>query len=343
MPPAAQATVITLNAGDDLQTVINGAASGDTIKLTGNFSVTTGLGINAKNITFDLNGFNLNISNNASDGLSVYGGSVVDYTGTGSFTASSYVSVGIRVWDNGSSCTLTGVQTTANMVAIFSINQTTVIVNGNVTATGAGSWGIVAQNGSTVTVNGNVTATNTGVQAAGANTTVTVNGTITAPTYIVLNGFAKTAADFVTPPPTPGYNTYRDATPTTVWVLLAPVIATPAGALADATAGTAYSATLAASGSPTSWALTGAPAWLSISNAGVLSGTPPAAAAGTTVSFSVTASNGGGASAPVAFNIAIRAPGTGTATAVPTLGEWSLVLLALAMLGVAGAGLKRRG
>ena len=64
-------------------------------------------------------------------------------------------------------------------------------------------------------------------------------------------------------------------------------------ALADGTVGTAYSATLAASGNPTSWNITGSlPAGLALNGStGVLSGTPTADGI---FNFTVKATNGGG-------------------------------------------------
>ena len=95
----------------------------------------------------------------------------------------------------------------------------------------------------------------------------------------------------------------------TVPVPTPPVITTPTGALSSGTVGTAYSVTLAATNSPTSWAVsTGSlPAGLSLGNNGVISGTPTSAG---TANFSVTATNSDGTSAPVAFSITINAATT---------------------------------
>ncbi|GHV36891.1 hypothetical protein FACS18949_16780 [Clostridia bacterium] len=84
-----------------------------------------------------------------------------------------------------------------------------------------------------------------------------------------------------------------------------PVITTASGALTSGTVGTAYSVALAASNSPTAWAVTSGslPDGLSLNTTtGEISGTPTAA---NTFNFSVTATNGDGASAPVAFSVAI--------------------------------------
>jgi hypothetical protein len=103
-------------------------------------------------------------------------------------------------------------------------------------------------------------------------------------------------------------------------VSLGMVAATAPGALADtapvftadspsltATAGSVYSYTFAASGSPApTFALSGAPSWLSITAAtGVLSGTIPAGT--TTFSYTVTATNSAG-SVPGSFTVAVSQP-----------------------------------
>lgn len=86
----------------------------------------------------------------------------------------------------------------------------------------------------------------------------------------------------------------------------APAISTPAGALSGGTVGTSYSATIAASNSPTSFAVSvgSLPAGLSIDSSGVISGTPSAAGTST---FSVTATNATGTSAAVEYTITIAA------------------------------------
>jgi hypothetical protein len=85
----------------------------------------------------------------------------------------------------------------------------------------------------------------------------------------------------------------------------APVISTLAGALAGGTVGLAYSATLAATNSPSSWALASGslPNGLTFNPAtGTISGTPTTAG---TFNFTITATNEGGASTVVAFSITI--------------------------------------
>ena len=75
---------------------------------------------------------------------------------------------------------------------------------------------------------------------------------------------------------------------------------------------------------------------------GAITGTPTTAGS---YSFSLTATNSAGTSAPLALTIVVAAAGGGsggTVAAVPTLGEWGLVLLGLLAAGM-GARRLRRG
>ncbi len=85
---------------------------------------------------------------------------------------------------------------------------------------------------------------------------------------------------------------------------LPPDITTPAGALTAGVVNVAYAVTLAATNSPSDWAIaSGAlPAGLSLNASGIISGIPTAAG---TSNFTVTASNLAGTSAAVAFSITI--------------------------------------
>jgi hypothetical protein len=91
--------------------------------------------------------------------------------------------------------------------------------------------------------------------------------------------------------------------------LLSPVITTHSGALMSGTVGTAYSDTIVAANTPTSWAVsTGSlPSGLNLDNYGIISGNPGTAG---TYNFDVTATNGGGTSAPVSFSIFIASAPT---------------------------------
>jgi len=218
-----------------------------TIKLLTDITHDGGCSISNKKITFDLNGKNLIFTNTG--GAALYPtNSAIDYINqgtTGSFQVKSIDGNGLYA-DN-SSCKLTYAEisntTTNACYAVVGLNSnSTVIINGNVKATGNNSWGAVSEWGGKVTVNGNVTAdycavasdligttgdiivngnvtsTNgTGVLLFRAPAKATINGTITAPTYINIQGTLKTQSQYTVPTTQAGYLTYTDGT-STVWV-----------------------------------------------------------------------------------------------------------------------------
>jgi hypothetical protein len=157
------------------------------------------------------------------------------------------------------------------------------------------------------------TAANITLTAAGASLTWTLQGTLPAGLSLSSGGVISGT------PTTPGaYEfgvtaTNASGASSAVYtgiVYTVPTITTTT--LADGTEGVAYSVTLAATGSPAPvYAVTSGslPAGLTLSAAGVLSGTPTAAGAS---SFTVTATNGGG-SDPQALSLTIVAapPGPG--------------------------------
>jgi len=205
---------------------------GQTIRLLDNITHNSALEISAgKTLTFDLNGFDLIFT----EYISLSNGSTVNYTGDGKFNVIRNLSgkgAGVNTSalsiENGSSCTLTGVEITdsgtgsARKVAAIKSNNASVTVNGDVKATSnrditADSWGIDA-NSSTITVTGDVTADNTGVWTRD-NTTVTIDGSINALRYIMIDadGNSLSISNFTTPTTKTGYLTYTGGT-NTVWV-----------------------------------------------------------------------------------------------------------------------------
>jgi hypothetical protein len=98
-----------------------------------------------------------------------------------------------------------------------------------------------------------------------------------------------------------------------VWDQVIPVsVISTASPLPAATLNVAYSETLSASNTPTSWTLTsGSIPGVSLSSTGVLSGTPTSEATYTIV---VTATNAGGTSAPASLSLTVGAPPTNLIT-----------------------------
>ncbi|MCL2872652.1 MAG: Ig domain-containing protein, partial [Betaproteobacteria bacterium] len=158
-------------------------------------------------------------------------------------------------------------------------------------------------------------APKTGLAAGTYNATVTVSGAnVTTQSFEV---------SFIVSPITPAS---------------APVI-TPSS-LPSGIIGSPYTATLAASNSPTSWVIVGGtlPLGLTLNTtSGEIAGTPLGPVG--TSSFTVTASNGTGTSASVQFNILISPPpggGSGATPSIPALNPAMLMLLAL-MLAITAA------
>ena len=159
------------------------------------------------------------------------------------------------------------------------------------------------------------------IDAAATHGTASVSGTSV--TYTPTAGYSGTDSFTYTAP-----NAVGTSSPATVTVTItAPALALSpaAGALTDATAGTAYSDInfLASNGTaPYTYAVTSGalPSGMSLSSGGVLSGTPAAA---TAASFTITATDSYGATGSAAYTLAVAAapvsaPVAGPVTATVT-------------------------
>ena len=155
-----------------------GGSAQTVIKLLADVTYPTGCNINNKKITFDLNNHDLIFT----EGLEVSGGSNINYTGTGKFEVNSITSASGALLVRGNSvCRLKGASA-ANGFGVIAEDNSTVTVNGNITAAGTDGRGVYADN-STVTVSGNITARYYGVYAYN-NSIITVTGNITVTTGI---------------------------------------------------------------------------------------------------------------------------------------------------------------
>jgi len=148
------------------------------ITLLKNLDIAGGLVVSGKTIHFALDGHDLTLSNAAGAGMQVNGGGAVDYTGAGSFTASSTAGDGLTVEDGNSSAELTGASTnTGGAYAVHANGKVTVTVRGDVAAAGNLDMGIKAENGAEVNVTGQVTAADaSAIVAEHGGTSVTVAG-----------------------------------------------------------------------------------------------------------------------------------------------------------------------
>ena len=236
---------------DALNAVPTGGTTQTVIKLLNNIDYTNTEGfylIDNKKITFDLNDYDLVFNVR----LLVFNTSVVDYTGKGHFKVMNFLGL-----QSQSFCKLTYVEWDGDPVdgAINCLNNSTLIVNGNVNAISANTsyskgvmvtsgstatingniscsgivnvCGVAANLNSTVTINGNITATKSGGgyeigAAVYSGATVTINGTITATTYCQIEGANKTETDNTLPTTKPNYNTYKDGV-SAVWVRSSPI------------------------------------------------------------------------------------------------------------------------
>ena len=172
----------------DLGDALTAVKNNQTIKLLQTVNYDKTIKIDNKSITFDLNGFNLNLESSGTALIVVGVGSEVKLTGKGEFNASCNDDGGTGVAaENGGKATVTNA--TGGYQGVYAGNNATVTVHGNVTSTsafflalGMGS-GVRAQKNSTVTVHGNVISIgNYGIEADN-NVAVAVYGDVTGGHY----------------------------------------------------------------------------------------------------------------------------------------------------------------
>ncbi|MDD2579585.1 MAG: X2-like carbohydrate binding domain-containing protein, partial [Eubacteriales bacterium] len=214
-----------------------GSGESKTIKILNNIDYDGGIITNdGRSVTFDLNGFTVNINNTAVDGtgLRVEGYSTIDIAGAGSLNVSG-TTFGVSVRGSaavvssatsplyacsalgtGSSITVVGnaVSTGANSTGVLSGDRAAIVIGGDVLSK---HNGVSALKSACITVNGNVVAETgngvysdesssviirghinaSGIGVNGAyNETIIVDGIITAPVVIVVEGQVKALDDY---------------------------------------------------------------------------------------------------------------------------------------------------
>ena len=174
-----------------LGAALSAAVNGDTIKLLKDIDYTAGIVITGKTITFNLNGHNLNVTNDMDDALQVGSGGVVSIEGSGEFNVTSNAENGKGVYaTDGGQATVTNatatekwgtavyaktgghIRVTGDAVSTATEGTSVILLNlgtdsaiqveGDAIATGANSNGIYGEEG-IVQVSGNVSATKYGI------------------------------------------------------------------------------------------------------------------------------------------------------------------------------------
>jgi uncharacterized repeat protein (TIGR02543 family) len=176
-PLAAKVWEVSDDGG--LENALVSFRDGDTIKLMANIDYDKGIAIDGKTVTFDVDGYILNVKNSIVNGtgLNVMNGGKVFLTGSGALNVEGY-RYGVQVHSNNANSEATVTKATAigpEGKAAHTNNKAKLTVLGDVTATGNRGFGIHAQQGSLLEVKGNINATNQGVNVSGATAKVTGN------------------------------------------------------------------------------------------------------------------------------------------------------------------------
>jgi uncharacterized repeat protein (TIGR02543 family) len=173
------AKVWEVSDDEGLENALGSFRDGDTIKLMANIDYDKGIAIDGKTVTFDVDGYILNVKNSIENGtgLNVMNGGKVFLTGSGALNVEGY-RYGVQVHSNNANSEATVTKATAigpEGKAAHTNNKAKLTVLGDVTATGNRGFGIHAQQGSLLEVKGNINATNQGVNVSGATAKVTGN------------------------------------------------------------------------------------------------------------------------------------------------------------------------
>ncbi len=175
------AAEITVSDATSLTNALNTAADGDIIKLAMSIDYAKGITISGKDITFDLNGFILNVSNWSGPGLEVTNGGSVALAGSGEFdVAGTDYGVSVR---GGATATVTSAEArgVSGGTGVWAYGAgSTVNVEGSVTTRAANSIGVYAHNGGSITVDGYVQSASHSAYAEGTGSSIVVNGDVTA-------------------------------------------------------------------------------------------------------------------------------------------------------------------
>ncbi|NMA26029.1 MAG: hypothetical protein GX936_10260 [Clostridiales bacterium] len=164
-PAFAAENVCEIEGGTSYPTLDGALAAvknGETIRLLGNIDYDGGLVIDGADITFDLNGYTLNVNNSTGTGIKVRNGGKVECInwGTkGSFNVTGYE---YGVWADASTVVrvnnITSKGSTAYNFGVFAKDSAEVIVENDIVVSGYSSRGVAA-NGGVVTVKGDVSLT----------------------------------------------------------------------------------------------------------------------------------------------------------------------------------------
>ena len=248
------------------------AVDGDTIQLLTDIDYNHGLSFVEKDITFDLNGYNLNVENSTGNGLFA-NNSIVSITGGGEFNVSG-TTRGVQAL-LGASVTVTSAHATSpSGIGVYAVVASQVTVEADVTATGEDGLGAYAESGSSISVGGNAIGHECGTVCYGASSLVNVSGDSIATgtdgigaaagdggeiiidgeiqtndIYVQINMTEMEIGDVTLPTTKAGYRTYSGGIPTsTVWIKMQIVCEIDGGEqyenLPDALADAAYGDTL---------------------------------------------------------------------------------------------------